>query len=342
MSIESPRIFYFCYRHNVPRGGQKHTYRHVDILNNNGLDAAAFHPGEGFRLTWFENDTRVLGYSEFMRSVDPASDFVVLPEDLGEAIVEFPGRKVIFNKNLFKGFECFGTREIAQYPYQCSEVIAAFTVSEHNQKQLQFAYPHLHIEKVDVEINPAVFSFCPPDAKQPLIACATKSPEMLMPIYHMIQSRSNGGLNRGKEFHWIFLDQMSERETASILHDAFIFIFLSAAEGIGRMPLEAMASGCMLLSYGYGPVDAVLPSPRRFEYGDPVSAVLFLEQLMAAYPRPKAEWIAEVERGRKIANRYSLDNQEVGVLNAWKRIMNHGVDHRIKQEVSEGVISQAQ
>ena len=328
MTAGDPRIFYFCYQHNIPRGGQKHTYRHVDILNANGFDAAVFHPGEDFRLTWFENQTRVIGYSEFIRAINPDRDFVVLPEDLGGGITDFPGRKVIFNKNTFKGFECFGTDEIHLYPYQSLEVVAAFAVSEHNQRQLQFTYPDLQVEKVDIEIDPAIFSFCALEKKAPIIVCAMKSKEILLPVYHMVQARAAANLNRGREFQWVFLDHYSEQETARILHDALLFLFLNVAEGIGRMPLEAMASGCIVASYDYGPLGEALKARSRFEYGDPISVVKFIEEVMALYPTVSQERILELEEGREIATHYSLANQEAGVMSAWKRILSRAMNSR--------------
>ena len=59
------RVFYHCYDDPKPTGGQKHTYQHVDVLNRCGFDAYIVHHTPGFRLTWFDNDTRVIDYAQF-------------------------------------------------------------------------------------------------------------------------------------------------------------------------------------------------------------------------------------------------------------------------------------
>ncbi len=113
---KNPTIYYYCYDHNLPSGGQKHTYRHVDILNKNGFDAKVLHTAKNFRLTWFDNTTPVVSYQECVAKMNERRDFLVLPEDLGPRILDFPGRKVIFNKNIFHGFSAFGYEMRATYP----------------------------------------------------------------------------------------------------------------------------------------------------------------------------------------------------------------------------------
>ena len=74
------KIFYYCHSHQTPRGGQKHTYRHVDILARCGVDAYVVHAAaEGYRLHWFANQTPVLSWQEFMTRVDSSEDFFVIP-----------------------------------------------------------------------------------------------------------------------------------------------------------------------------------------------------------------------------------------------------------------------
>jgi Glycosyl transferases group 1 len=314
------RVFYFCYAHNRPTGGQKHTYRHVDILNKHGFTAFIFHPIDNFRLTWFENDTRVIGYSEFVRTFDPTRDFVVLPEDLGLKINEFEGQKVIFNKNLFYGFRCYPNRAGLRYPY-FNDVVAVFTVSEHNRAQLQFAYPSLHIERVYSEIRPDIFSWRAVTDKKPQIACIGKNPESLMAVYHTMQARAAAGFNNGTKFKWIFLGDKSEIETAAILRESLLFIFLSVTEGMPRMPLEAMSCGCLLATYGHGPLKEVVPATYRFEYGDVVGLTVYIEAVMASFPNNLERWASVLAEGREIAASYSLERQETSVISAWRQII---------------------
>ncbi len=319
--MAAERIYYFCYDHNLPRGGQRHTYRHVDILNRHGFDAAVFHPVDGFRLTWFDNDTRVVDVSEYRRQVDAERDFVVLPEDLGTFMSDFPGRQVIFNKNLFYGFRCFGEAVPAAYPYQSPGVVAAFAVSEHNRAHLQYAFPNLVVEREYPDIRPDLYSYVPLAAKRPVISCMRKAPESLLALFHTLQARAAAGLNRGRAFEWIFLEDRSEAEAARILRESLLFVFLSVAEGLARMPLEAMACGTLVVAHPNGPLAEILPPAYRFEHSNIVAMAQHVESIMESYPDRLERWQANVQEGRRAAAEFSCERQERHLIDSWRRIL---------------------
>lgn len=318
--MDKPRIFYFCHRHSSPRGGQKHTYRHVDILSQNGYKAFVFHPGEEFRLSWFKNQTPVISESMFYRMIDPDRDLVVLPEDLGPAILEYPGRKVIFNKNLFFGFRSLELEGSSPYPYHSKDVVAAFAVSEHNRLHLQFAFPSLHVERVYLEVDPNIFRFVPLNKKKRQIAFVAKDMDGLHACYHMINARAKAGISSGSAFEWIWIHDRSEQETAAILGDALIFLFLSHSEGMGRMPLEAMASGCLLASYASGPLPEIIPQYGIFLPGDIVSLAAHIEKIMMSYDSYLDMWEGAVNCGLEVVNSYSPERQKRCLLESWDRI----------------------
>jgi hypothetical protein len=319
--LKRSKIFYFSHRHNAPTGGQKHTYRHVDILSQNGYQAFVFHPGDEFRLTWFQNETPVITESAFYNMISPHTDFVVLPEDLGLRINLYPGRKVIFNKNLFLGFRSLGLADPPLYPYDAPDVVAAFTVSEHNRSHLQFAFPHLFVERVYLEVDTNVFRFCPLPEKRPQIAFVVKHVDGLLSCYHMINARAKAGLNRGNRFDWTCVQGKSERETATILHESLIFLFLSLSEGLGRMPLEAMASGCLLASYECGPLYETIPRYAMHPPGDVVSLVTHLENIMNSYNDSANIWDQRVRLGLDVAKAYSPERQRRTLLGSWNRLL---------------------
>jgi hypothetical protein len=319
--MSGPRIFYYCYSHNRPTGGQKHTYTHVDILNKHGFDAVVFHPTDAFRLTWFDNDTRVIGISEFRRCHDPHRDYIVLPEDLGRDIRRFPGRKVVFNKNVFHGYASLGLFDATPDEYCSKEIVAVLTVSEHNRQHVAHAYPHQLVRVVHPAIREDVFAWRALSEKKPQIACIPKNQKWLATLYHTVQSRAARGLNRGKAFRWVVLGNHSERETAEILADSAMFIFLSVTEGLGRMPLEAMSCGCLVVAWPYGPLQETLPSCVRFEFGGVLDMVTFIERVMDAYPRLD-EWERVAAAGRAMARSYSVERQEQSVLAAWRDILD--------------------
>jgi hypothetical protein len=301
-------------------GGQKHTYRHVDILNDHGFDACALHQTEGFRLTWFDNDTRVIDETTFRRLYDPERDYLVLPEVLGLRILNYPGRKVIFDKGLYYGSRALGFSVPAMYPYQSPDVVAVLTVSDHNDRHLRFAYPDLDIHRVYSGIAADRFAYRPLADKKPQVAVVPKALDALATLHHLLHARAVRGLNTGSQFEWILLKNKSEREVADILADSLLFVFLNTEEGLPRTPLEAMLSGCIVVTHDAGPLKEYVPRESRFEPGDLLTMIGFIEEVMASYPHDLERWEPLVRQQRESAMSYSLDRQEQSVVRAWDEI----------------------
>lgn len=320
--MNEPNIFYYCYSHDRPTGGQKHTYQHVDILNRNGYKAFAFHTEKDFRLTWFENETKVIDFASLKEIYEPSRDYLVLPEDLGPKLLSFPGRKVIFNKCVYYGFHVFGWETPPAYPYQDPHVVAAFAVSEHNRELLQFAYPGLKVLKVDPGVDGDVFTYNPLRNKKRIISCVQKSPPLLLTLYHALQSRAAAGLNNLKDFEWVFLSERTEQEVAGVLRDSLLFVFTAIEEGLGRMPVEAMSSGSLVAGFESGPMKEYLPPESRFEVGDMKGMAEFIESVAASFPESVSRWQHLSEVGRQNSLAYSLKRQETSVVGAWEQILS--------------------
>jgi hypothetical protein len=315
------RIFYFCYSHDRPTGGQKQAYRHVDILNRNGFDAYALHMTPGFRLCWFENTTRTIDQQAFRQLHDPRTDVLVVPEDLGEAILRFPGRKVVFNQNLYFGFLAFGERAPLIYPYLCADVVAALVVSEHNADALRFAAPRLMVHQVRNGVDTRRFARRPLSQKKPRIACIAKAPAQLAVVFHVAQLRARQHLNALESFEWVFIKGKTEQEVADILADSLAFVFLGVEEGLPLMPLEAMACGCVVLAADAGPVREYLDRSCLFPVGDAPQLVGRLEAVAALYPDRLDQLDALVLQGLATVRRYGLEQEERSVLTAWRAIL---------------------
>jgi hypothetical protein len=315
------RIFYFAYSHDRPTGGQKQAYRHVDILNRHGREAYALHMTPGFRLRWFENDTRVVDAAAFRTLHDPAADIVVMPEDLGDAMLRFPGRKVVFNQNLYYGFQVFGEKKADAYPYLRPDVVAALSVSRHNAATLRFAFPRLPVHLVVNGIDASRFTRRTLREKKPLVACIAKAPAQLAAVFHVAQARAAQGLNCLSRFEWIFIKGRTEQEVAEILGNALAFIFLGVEEGLPLMPLEAVASGCLVLAADAGPVTEYLPREALFPVGDAPALVSRLEGIAEAYPDRLDALEAMAQAAREASCGYGLADEERTVLAAWDAIM---------------------
>jgi hypothetical protein len=313
------RIFYFAYSSNKPTGGQKCTYRHVDILNRNGFDAYIFHETEGFRLTWFDNDTRVIGPSSFSTLVDPRTDIVVLPEDLLQRLHDFPCRKVIFNKGIYHGFRSLGTQIPSSYPYCDPSVIGAFVVSGHNNNCLRKAFPQLRIWQVSPEVDVTRFRFRQWNAKARRIACAAKNLGQLAVVYHTVAARAQACLNSAGTHEWVVIEDKTESEVADILSTSQVLLFLSVEEGLPRLILEGWASGCITVTYSVGPLSELAIDGTAFSYGDHEAVVDLVEEIASGSDYRR--WEAAAILGHALAREYSPARQERETLAAWAELL---------------------
>jgi glycosyltransferase involved in cell wall biosynthesis len=319
--MKKPRLFFFCYGHNRPTGGNKQIYRQVDLLNCNGFDAYVFHPQPHFRLTWFPNETRVLDQETVKRLHDPTTDVLVLPEDLGVQILNFPGTKVILNQSVYYGFAVFGQDSRPAYPYLDPSVVAVLTKSEHNRAYLHFAFPGLKIFRLVNGVDTERFRNCPLAAKKKQIACIVKAPLELYTLVHMLQARARQGLNALADFRWVFVEGKTEAEVADILYDSLIFVFLSVLEGMALAPLEALLSGCLVTAFGAGPLPEFLPPESSFAPNDILSVARRIEAIGAAFPERIGEWEGVAENGRRAAQPFTIARQEEAIVKAWSEIL---------------------
>jgi hypothetical protein len=329
--MAQPQIFYYCYDHQYPTGGQKRTYKHVAILNRNGLPTFAWHREPGFRLQWFENDIPVVDAEGFARQFNKERDFLVLPEDLGWDILSYPGKKVIFNKNLYYGFDCFGRDVATCYPYTHPEVVGAIAVSDHNLRHLRFAFPNLDVIKVNTEIDPAVFRWAPLAKKKKLITATEKSLHHLRIVYHLVNARARAGLNNAQEYKWELLWGRTEAEAASLLQDTLLFLFFHADEGLSRMPIEAMKSGCLVAGFQTGALKEVPPMTFQCPYGEYMPLIEFIEQVMLLFPQGIESWEEQsIEKRWGLELEYLAAGEEESVMKAWNHFLHNrknGLSH---------------
>ncbi|HEX6870460.1 MAG TPA: hypothetical protein VF163_05125, partial [Micromonosporaceae bacterium] len=91
----APVIYYLSPDDDRPSGGIRNLYRHVDLLNQEGIPAAVMHHRPGFRCTWFDNQTRT-AYATTVRV--GLRDILVVPEFYGPGLGHLPAepRKVVF------------------------------------------------------------------------------------------------------------------------------------------------------------------------------------------------------------------------------------------------------
>lgn len=237
-------LYYFCYENKHPTGGNKICYRHVELLNRLGVDAAILHPHSTFRYPQLTHQPPIVGLDTVRLAVD---DVLVLPEDLGPAHLRLAPRlrRIVFNQganNMFKKYSLMDDRPLV---HQLRSVVGCFAVSDQNADYLRFAFPNLLVERLILSLNLQLFDGGDRSQKQREICFITsKNHQDVIQVVNLLRMR---GLCKG----WTFtpIHGMSEQEVADTMRRSAIFLSFGHPEGICLANLEAMASGCKLIGY---------------------------------------------------------------------------------------------
>lgn len=238
-------VYYVAPDHDVPSGGIRVIYRHVDALNALGIPAAVMHGRAGFRCSWFTNSTRVVHGGAVSLGPD---DILVVPEWYGPGLHLIPTgpRVVVFNQRAYDTFDYVPYADTASgAPYRNTRgLIALLTVSQDNVDFLRYAFPDVPAQLTRNVIDPAVFHPGEGRRARRIAFTTNRRPAEREQLLHILRSR-------GALIGWDLVPIVgrSERETAEIMRGSALFLSFSEREGFGLPPAEAMASGCYVVGY---------------------------------------------------------------------------------------------
>ena len=238
--------YFMCPDVNQPWGGIRKIYRFVDILNAAGRSATVIHNKAGFRCNWFQNTTPVKAASDIRFSV---GDLLVLPEVYGAHIPRFaPGvPHVVLNQGAYLTFGGSGLSPDRWEPVVSNDTIGIVTVSEDSREYLQFSFPDLPIHRIKLGVDKSLF-YPPTEGKSRILSYMPgkriKDHVQVLRILHQ----------RGVLDGWKLapIHGVSETEAARLLRSSAVFMAFSEQEGFGLPPLEAMASGCVVVGFHGG------------------------------------------------------------------------------------------
>ena len=316
-------IYVLCPDNDVPSGGIKQLYRHVDTLNRNGIAASIIHQDDGFRCTWFENNTRV-SYTSNCRLGE--SDYLVVSEIYGPAITDIKTgiRKVVYNQNSYLTFRGFSlTKSDLPSPYLHPDVLAALVVSEDSKRYLQYAFSQLKVKRIHHSIDPTLFGY-KAMKKQQIAFMPRRNQQDIIQVINILKYR---GALQGYEL--IPIQDRSEAEVAAILKESLIFLSFSRAEGFGLPPAEAMACGCIVVGYhGQGGKEFFDP---EFSYPIPQGEVItFAKTVERVLELAASDRSALAKKGetaaRFIEKNYSVAREEEDIVTFWTGIIEMDKD----------------
>ena len=238
-------IYYLSPDDNSATGGIRNLYRHVDLLNAAGVDAAVLHGRPDFRVDWFDNSTRVLAARDVTLGRD---DILVLPEFYGPGLGALPAgcRKVVFNQNAYHTFTRVPFASTATgAPYAgVGGVEALLTVSRDNAALLRHAFPDIAVHIARVVVDERVFHPAAGPAGRRIGYMPRRRADEQEQLLHILRGR---GCLDGWDL--VAIDGLTEAQTAEALRGCAVFLSFSEREGFGLPPAEAMASGAYVVGF---------------------------------------------------------------------------------------------
>jgi len=298
-------IYYLCPDYSVPSGGIRAIYRHVDLLNAAGHEAAVLHHKDGYACRWFEHDTRVLGAPSVRLST---ADVLVVPEIYAPFLDELPHgpRLVAFNQNAYLTFD----RVPDDRPVAYDRFAAALTVSDDSAEYLRFAFPGLRVAVASNAIDPSVFH---PAAEPPgrrIAVMPRKRPGDAAQVLRLLGDRLRG-------WEVTTIAGGSEREVAAAMRSSSIFLAFGLQEGFGLPPAEAMASGCYVIGFpGFGGREIFDPAfSRPIEDGDVLAFARAVAETLDTFERDPGEIHRSGMAGAEHVRRtYPLERQRTELI----------------------------
>jgi hypothetical protein len=223
-------------------GGIKTAYRHAELLTEMGFDALIYQPDGP--PNWFETRAKVLtAWTQPTRG-----DVLVFPEAINGPLVELARVNTAATKVLYcqaQYYALFNAIPPEEYPSlkfaraACQSAIAK-----------GFLERVLHLSDVAVIpcfVDPALFF--PRQKTMQIAAIPKKLPREAAAIHSVFRLK----YPELRSVAWAIIDNKPEREIADIFGRSTIVLSLPFLESFGLVPLEAMASGAVVVGFhGYG------------------------------------------------------------------------------------------
>jgi len=307
-------IYFFCPDLPHPLGGVRQTYRHVDILNANGFDARIVHRQKGFKIKWFEHDTRVIYEPAPVRK---SIDVGVFPEIWGPNIAKWGKniRRVVFNQNCYYTFMAYQLSEDARPTYLDPNVIGTIVVSEDSKKYLEQAFAGLHVYRIHYSIDPKLF-FPQPKKKQ-ICFMPRKNADDARAV--LCTLRCLGAL---EGWQIAPIDKVTQSQAAAIMRESALLLSFGHPEGFGLPPAEALLCRCIVIGYTGGGGDEFMKSefcfPIRFR--EILEYVQTVERILKEYSQQPAQF-SRMKAAAFIAENYSEKREQDSIVSCWNQIL---------------------
>jgi glycosyltransferase involved in cell wall biosynthesis len=151
-------------------------------------------------------------------------------------------------------------------------------------------------------------------------------PRKNLPVFHMIACIFRSRFPQFYEVPFVEIDQMDHTAVAKVLGESAVFLATGFPEGLARPPLEAMASGCIVVGFsGRGSLEYMINGENCYlaEDYDALTAALGLGAAVERYQNGHA--LAIQTAARRTALNYGLEVEESRIARFWSRYMNRAL-----------------
>jgi hypothetical protein len=312
-------LYIFCPDNTAPLDGVRKLYSYVDQLNELGFSASVIHENDGFKCTWLNHDT-MISYLSGLKVW--SEDILAFPEVTGWLVHEFGPevRKVIINQHALNTFDGFAEDDIGD-PYLDKDVVATLAHSEHDYRYLNYLYPSLNVYKMLYGVDSRLFNMNS-DKKRQIAYMPRKYAHGAEMLIKVLEYR-----NLLCDFEVKKIDNLPIDECAEIMMESLLFLSFSSYEGFGLSPVEAMASGCIVIGfYGNGVREYFDPKfSYPIEYGDIFNFALTVENVLKLYKDDRASLSCKAEMASEfVAENYSLEKELAATESFWGSIVRQG------------------
>jgi hypothetical protein len=237
------RIFYHCPRLDSPTGGVLTIYRHVEALVRGGVAAFVLHDRQDEPMRWFESDAPIATLDSGIAPRPP--DVLVIPEGSWQLMADTAGSgldRVVFAQgwcNIYGAPEPLPEGS----DWRTWGIQDVMAVSRYVQRFIRQA---MGLRSAIVHPGIDLEMFRPAVSKRLQIACMPrKNPADLQQIQGLFRSR----FPRYQGVPFVVIDQMPQRQAAAVLAESAVFLATGYPEGFPLPPLEALASGCLVVGF---------------------------------------------------------------------------------------------
>jgi len=339
---------FICPDLDRPVGGVKVLYKHCEFLVDHGIRSYIFHPkrrdikgaffkarrklgllshhnflgkGQNFSCSWFQHKAAVRRNTE--KGFDRESDILVIPETyaalIGEQAVEFDFKYVIYVQNGYlidSGVEEIGHKRLSVI-YEKAKFVVSFC--EDITAGIRLAYPNVNSDKI-LHVSPHLSPLFHPGQKEKLI---TYMPRKLADHSKKILFFLKNHLPEDWRIEPI--DKLAEEQVAEILSRSSIFMSFCNQEGCALPPLEAAASGNLVVGYtGEGTKEYFRqPLFREVHNGD---FHVFVREVLLAIEQVSSNLlfltVSQTNEITALTRRYSNEREVRKLVSAFQEIMN--------------------